>query len=677
MVQPSFSGKLRLLALVATVGLFLFAYSSIARPLASSIHLGREAAPVVESQPGATVAVARDEMRVTSNGSLPSDPVVLNSSEVPRPQERPRFIAPPSESRTVIVVEDVLREHGRTVFPSLAAMPEEARYYYLSTVEQVADFFGVRAEDVIAVVQEADPSGGLRLLPPSDSPNGTRGVAQASARMWNGWANPQATEHSTDQRAIDQFGGVGFDWAQRAAWQAWRAGRSNGNDLRQAEPNPDVFENSLAGAARHLAQWGLTQGAVTRDRAAFERRLADAIAVYVGGEPLSETEYARWRAERGMATIAPGGRAEPSVAPVVMPELRSAFWYAMDQQFGVALGERELSRLVDRSPVAAQVAAGALGVQEGAAQLLEAVTAQALADGAAALEDGQAMRWPFVHDGATLAAQRLAVEQTGHTLTPWELDELIQEARGNENVMARTLSRRSDARLFAATRQFLDRALKRSERGLPVTTQEVNALVQPVLATYPVGELSVIMLQGATDQIEFAVRVTAEYRELNGITQFAAMPLQPTPSRIIKRFGSRARYQPGGTHTGIDLRNPREGGQQPLLYAVDRGTVVHIGPIYCNRPEACRGPYAIIIHHGNHVYTVYSHNSEAHVQAGDVVEAGQPIGRQGDEGYSMGPHLHFEVHTGAPYTGNWEVPFNGGQFVDPLPWLPPSHLKYS
>ncbi|MDQ4076464.1 MAG: M23 family metallopeptidase, partial [Chloroflexota bacterium] len=106
------------------------------------------------------------------------------------------------------------------------------------------------------------------------------------------------------------------------------------------------------------------------------------------------------------------------------------------------------------------------------------------------------------------------------------------------------------------------------------------------------------------------------------------------------------------------------------IYAVKAGTVVHVGPIYCDIPDRCRGPHAIIIDHGNNIYTTYSHNSSASVAVGDRVEAGQEIARQGSLGFSFGPHLHLEVHTGAPYSGNWQEPWYGGQFVDPWPWLP-------
>lgn len=150
---------------------------------------------------------------------------------------------------------------------------------------------------------------------------------------------------------------------------------------------------------------------------------------------------------------------------------------------------------------------------------------------------------------------------------------------------------------------------------------------------------------------------------------FPATPLVPMPA-TFKGFGVAVDYQARGKHTGIDVANPTENGQQPPIYAVGNGTVTHVGPLYCDTANACRGSKAIVIDHGGNVYSVYSHNSAATVAAGEQVAAGQEIGRQGNEGYSFGSHLHFEIHTGAPYSGNWQEPFRGGTFEDPLLWLP-------
>lgn len=52
----------------------------------------------------------------------------------------------------------------------------------------------------------------------------------------------------------------------------------------------------------------------------------------------------------------------------------------------------------------------------------------------------------------------------------------------------------------------------------------------------------------------------------------------------------------------------------------------------------------VVLNHGNSLYTVYGHNSQLLVQAGQSVYRGQTISLVGSTGRSTGPHLHFEVH---------------------------------
>jgi len=56
--------------------------------------------------------------------------------------------------------------------------------------------------------------------------------------------------------------------------------------------------------------------------------------------------------------------------------------------------------------------------------------------------------------------------------------------------------------------------------------------------------------------------------------------------------------------------------------------------------------------------TVYAHNEENYVRAGDWVERGQVIATAGSTGRVTGVHLHFEIRL-------------GGRKYDPLFWLPP------
>lgn len=71
--------------------------------------------------------------------------------------------------------------------------------------------------------------------------------------------------------------------------------------------------------------------------------------------------------------------------------------------------------------------------------------------------------------------------------------------------------------------------------------------------------------------------------------------------------------------------------------AADRGVVIRAG--WNNQGY---GLFVVIDHNIDYV-TLYAHLSEVLVKEGDVVAAGQVIGKVGSTGNSTGPHLHFEI----------------------------------
>jgi murein DD-endopeptidase MepM/ murein hydrolase activator NlpD len=122
----------------------------------------------------------------------------------------------------------------------------------------------------------------------------------------------------------------------------------------------------------------------------------------------------------------------------------------------------------------------------------------------------------------------------------------------------------------------------------------------------------------------------------------------PVAGRPSSGYGLRADPIHGGTvnHPGFDLAATT--GTE--VSAAARGTVVHAGPA---------GTYGnlVTLRHDNGFETRYAHLSAVDVSVGDVVEAGQDLGKVGTTGYSTGPHLHFEVR-------------RDGKTIDPAPLLP-------
>lgn len=106
----------------------------------------------------------------------------------------------------------------------------------------------------------------------------------------------------------------------------------------------------------------------------------------------------------------------------------------------------------------------------------------------------------------------------------------------------------------------------------------------------------------------------------------------PADGPITSPFGPRPEL--GGFHYGVDIAPPCEAP----IWAGSAGTVAFAGPSsgYGNLIE---------ISHPGGVSTRYGHmyTNGVLVKVGDVVSAGQQIGRVGSAGRSTGCHLHFEV----------------------------------
>lgn len=113
----------------------------------------------------------------------------------------------------------------------------------------------------------------------------------------------------------------------------------------------------------------------------------------------------------------------------------------------------------------------------------------------------------------------------------------------------------------------------------------------------------------------------------------------PFGSRIDPFFGRPA------LHPGVDLR----AAYGTPVFATAAGKVMIAGPDggYGNLVE---------IRHGNGLMTRYGHLSSILVKDGEMVAAGQVIGKAGSTGRSTGPHLHYEVRV-------------DGEPVDPMRFL--------
>lgn len=140
----------------------------------------------------------------------------------------------------------------------------------------------------------------------------------------------------------------------------------------------------------------------------------------------------------------------------------------------------------------------------------------------------------------------------------------------------------------------------------------------------------------------------------------AACPLRGDRYVLTNPFGRQrsAFSRDLAFHAGIDLAAPRG---TPILAPAD-GVVLFAGVYPLARsPAWWRYGTLVAVGHGDRFLTLYGHCGELKVAARQTVRRGEVLAVVGSSGWSLSPHLHFEVRRRGP--GGALVP------VDPLLYI--------
>jgi len=180
--------------------------------------------------------------------------------------------------------------------------------------------------------------------------------------------------------------------------------------------------------------------------------------------------------------------------------------------------------------------------------------------------------------------------------------------------------------------------------------QRQREFYAPIVGVMPIAEAAWMGATGGAEPISewdrtlYRVKVLREaYEKLHAETRLRQEALRrypyvmPVEGNISSGFGFRqdpftGRWQ---MHTGVDI-SARYGAP---VRAAASGVVSYAGW------DNAGGGYGIQveINHLNGFVTKYAHLSRVAVRVGDTVQRGDIVGYVGSTGYSIAPHLHYEV----------------------------------
>lgn len=235
---------------------------------------------------------------------------------------------------------------------------------------------------------------------------------------------------------------------------------------------------------------------------------------------------------------------------------------------------------------------------------------------------------------AVLAQQRRLVSATVKAGETMSLDQRItllgqslDRVQTGQSQQLSALGRQLVGRVQEVRAALAEVGLDPAKVKLPPGRPGMGGPLIPMTVTLKAGTF-----EHALMQLGEARSVFGRWRDLAAIVPFQR-PLEGDDT-TTSNFGPRSDPFTGGTamHAGMDFR----GETGTPVRAPGAGKVL--------RAEVAGGYGNLIeLDHGNGLTTRYGHLSAFDVKEGQLVAAGQIIGRVGSTGRSTGPHLHYET----------------------------------
>ena len=178
---------------------------------------------------------------------------------------------------------------------------------------------------------------------------------------------------------------------------------------------------------------------------------------------------------------------------------------------------------------------------------------------------------------------------------------------------------------------LLVRACAHKEQ-IPVTVTPTNRAIQQITLDSSKAELKATEAEKS--------RVKAALHTESSEKLFTGLFLRPVHGETSSLFGLKRSYNGGPVesyHKGLDIAAP----QGTPVQSTAKGIVILTGTV----EEGFRvHGNTVIIDHGQGLTSVYLHLSAITVHEGQLINAGEVIGKVGHTGISTAPHLHWGTY---------------------------------
>ena len=172
--------------------------------------------------------------------------------------------------------------------------------------------------------------------------------------------------------------------------------------------------------------------------------------------------------------------------------------------------------------------------------------------------------------------------------------------------------------------------------GLPSVLGSGPQVINADASDYGLGVASDLGISGGMDDTDVRQGLTQAEAQAR-LSELAASRAAREPKTVVPvtefRLTTCYCMRWGQMHYGLDMAAPLG---TPIYSAVD-GVVIRAG-------SASGFGNAVYIQDADGNVHIYGHMRYYDVEAGDIVHAGDEIAQVGNEGYSTGPHLHYEIH---------------------------------